>query len=731
MAWPLTDPDQSAALARGEHDAPFAYLGVHRLSERAWVLRVFRPGVETVTMLPGGKRLEPVTLRLTDEDGLFAARLRSEPGAYRLRLRKEGREWEEEDPFRFGPVLGEMDEHFLGEGSHLELWKALGAHPLSRDGVTGVHFAVWAPNARRVSVAGDFNHWDGRRHPARRRGSSGVWEIFLPGVGEGSRYKFEIKGADGALLPLKADPLGLGAEHPPATASIVRDLRGKEWRDGDWLERRGAAIRHDRPIAIYEAHLGSWKRADEGARPLSYHELARDLVPYVRDMGFTHLEVMPVSEHPFDGSWGYQPIGLYAPTIRYGTLGEFRDFVEACHAAELGLILDWVPGHFPADPHGLGRFDGTALYEYADPREGFHRDWNTLIFNYARHEVRNYLIANALYWLTEHHVDGLRVDAVASMLYRDYSRPDGEWVPNVEGGRENLEAIAFLKRMNEVVYGHCPGVATFAEESTSFPGISRPTDAGGLGFGYKWNMGWMNDTLDYMRRDPVHRKHHHDRMTFGIHYAFSENFVLPLSHDEVVHGKGSLLDRMPGDEDQRFANLRAYFAFMWGHPGKKLLFMGQDFAQAHEWNHDAGLDWHLLCEPRHAGVQRLVRDLNRLYRTTPALHELDCDGEGFEWIEADAAEESVYAWVRHARGEAAPVVVVCNFTPVERAPRRLGVPAAGRWIERINSDAAEYGGRGRGNLGGVRSEALERNGRPNSIAIRLPPLSTLIFELER
>ena len=731
MAQPLTDPSQNAALARGEHGDPFAYLGPHRLTGKTWVLRVFRPGVDAVTMLPDRKRRKPVPLHDADRDGLFAARLRREPGAYRLCLRKDGSAWEEEDPFRFGPVLGEMDEHLLGEGSHLELWKVLGAHPLTSDGVAGVHFAVWAPNARRVSVVGDFNHWDGWRHPMRRRGSTGVWEIFLPGVAEGARYKFEIRDADGALLPQRADPLGFGAEHPPATASIVRDLGGKDWRDGDWLAKRREASRHDRPIAIYEVHLGSWKRVDEGSRPLGYHELAEDLVPYVRDMGFTHIEMMPVSEYPFDGSWGYQPIGLYAPTSRHGTLDEFRDFVEACHAADLGLILDWVPGHFPTDRHGLGRFDGTALYEYADPREGFHRDWNTLIFNYARREVRNYLIANALYWLKEHHVDGLRVDAVASMLYRDYSRPEGEWVPNVEGGRENLEAITFLKGMNEVVHGRCEGVATFAEESTAFPGVSRPTDSGGLGFGYKWNMGWMNDTLDYMRRDPIHRKHHHHQMTFGIHYAFSENFVLPLSHDEVVHGKGSLLAKMPGDEDQRLANLRAYLAFMWCHPGKKLLFMGQEFAQPDEWNHDAGLDWHLLANPRHAGMQRLVRDLNRLYRATPALHEMDCETAGFEWIEADAAEESVYAWLRRGRGDAAPVVVVCNFTPVERVPLRLGVPVAGRWLERINTDAAEYGGRGRGNLGSVRSEAVECHGRPDSVEIRMPGLSTLVFELER
>ena len=730
MAIPLTDPRQNAALARGEHDNPFAYLGPHRLGKRTWVLRVFRPGVDAMTMLPGHKRLRPVSLQ-AETDGLFAARLRAEPGAYRLRVSNAADIWEEEDPFRFGPVLGEMDRYLLSEGTHLELWKALGAHLLVREGVAGTHFAVWAPNARRVSVVGDFNHWDGLRHPMGRCGSTGVWEVFLPGVPAGARYKYEIRASDGTVLPLKADPVGFGAERPPATASVVRDLGAKQWKDDEWLDRRGTTSRPDRPIAIYEVHLGSWRRANNGARPLSYHELAEQLVPYVHNMGFTHIEITPVSEHPFDGSWGYQPVGLFAPTSRYGTLDEFRDFVDACHTAGLGLILDWVPGHFPSDVHGLGCFDGTALYEYADPREGTHRDWGTSIYNYARHEVRNHLIANALYWLKEHHVDGLRVDAVSSMLYRDYSRPEGEWVPNVEGGRENLEAIAFLRRMNEVVYGHCEGVATFAEESTSFPGVSRPTDAGGLGFGFKWNMGWMNDTLDYMRRDPIHRKHHHHQMTFGISYAFSENFVLPLSHDEVVHGKGSILARMPGDEDERFANLRAYFAFMWCHPGKKLIFMGQDFAQPGEWNHASSLDWHLLEEPRHRGVRKLVSDLNHLYRTTPALHELDCEETGFEWIEADAAEESLYAWIRRGRGETAPVVVVCNFTPVERAPLRLGVPAAGIWAERINSDATEYGGSGRGNLGSVQSEPVEYHGRSDSIEIGVPPLSTLIFELKR
>jgi 1,4-alpha-glucan branching enzyme len=726
----LTDPAQTAALAAGAHGDPFGYLGLHRLDGERWVLRVFRPGVEEVAMLPAQRRRKPVPLGPAGPEGLFAAELTADPGAYRLRLRAAGAEWEEQDPFRFGPVLGEMDEHFIGEGSHLGLWQVLGAHPMRLDGIAGVHFAVWAPAAQRVSVVGGFNHWDGRRHPMRLRGATGVWEIFLPEVSEGAHYKYEIRGADGVVQPLKADPVGFGAEHPPATASVVRDLGGRRWRDEAWMAGRAETGRRDRPIAIYEVHLGSWQRADGGARPLSYHELAERLVPYVRDLGFTHIEMLPITEYPFDGSWGYQPIGLYAPTIRHGTPGEFRDFVEACHGAGLGLILDWVPGHFPSDPHGLGRFDGTALYEYADPREGFHQDWNTLIYNYGRREVQNYLIANALYWLKEHHLDGLRVDAVASMLYRDYSRREGEWVPNVHGGRENLEAIAFLRRMNEVVYGECAGVMTLAEESTSFPAVSQPTHAGGLGFGYKWNMGWMNDTLDYMRHDPVHRRHHHHQMTFGLHYAFSENFVLPLSHDEVVHGKGSLLAKMPGDEAARFANLRAYSAFMWGHPGKKLLFMGQEFAPPGEWNHDRSLDWHLLNDRRHAGVQALVRDLNALYRSSPALHQRDCEAAGFEWIEANAAAESVFAWIRRGRDGVRPVVVVCNFTPVERPAWRLGVPTAGHWAERINSDAADYGGGGRGNLGGVHSQPVASHGRPDSIEVVLPPLSTLIFELD-
>ncbi len=726
----VIDAEDASKLVLGDHSDPFSVLGPHKVGGR-WSITVLAPGAEEVAAItPDGDLV--AKLDAVGGAELFAGWTveNRRPPPYLLEARRGSARWTLEDPYRFGPVLGPQDEHFFSEGSHLRLWKALGAHPVSHDGVDGVRFAVWAPNARRVSVVGDFNDWDGRRHMMRARGSSGVWEIFAPGVSEGATYKYEIKAENGSVMPLKADPVGFGAEHPPSTASIVRDLTGRDWSDGEWIARRGEAQGVNAPISIYEVHLGSWRRkADEGERPLSYRELAEELVPYAKDLGFTHLELLPISEHPFDGSWGYQPVGLYAPTIRHGTPGEFRDFVEACHLAGLGVILDWVPGHFPTDSHGLGKFNGEALYEHADPREGFHQDWNTLIFNYGRREVQNYLIANALYWLREHHVDGLRVDAVASMLYRDYSRTEDQWVPNIHGGRENLEAIAFLKRMNEVVYGDDPSFMTAAEESTSWPGVSKPTDQGGLGFGYKWNMGWMNDTLDYMSRDPIHRRHHHHQMTFGLLYAFSENFILPLSHDEVVHGKGSLLTKMPGEGFDKFANLRAYYGFMWGHPGKKLLFMGQEFAQPREWNHDASLDWDSLGDDLHAGVQRLIRDLNRVYRETPSLHVSDARAEGFEWVEANAEEISVYAWVRKTDG-APPVLVVSNFTPVERSSHRIGVPMAGRWAERLNTDSETYGGGGRGNLGGVDSRPIGSHGREHSIEITLPPLSTLFFELQ-
>ncbi len=627
-------------------------------------------------------------------------------------------------------IVKEQDAYYISEGTHNRLWEVLGAHPVQVDGAAGVTFAVWAPAARTVAVAGDFNDWSDTANQLVTHGSTGIWETFVPGAHEGQRYKFIITSSTGEVQPWKADPVGFGSEHPPEQASVIRDLSGYGWKDAAWLKTRADRQKVDAPISIYEVHLPSWRRRpDEGNRALSYKELGEELVPYVKDLGFTHIETLPVSEYPFDGSWGYQPVGLFAPTIRHGTLNEFRDFVEACHAADIGLILDWVPGHFPTDPHGLGKFTGTPVYEHADPREGYHPDWNTLIYNYGRTEVVNFLIANALYWFKEHHIDGLRVDAVASMLYRDYSRRAGEWVPNVHGGRENLEAIQFLKRMNEIVYGEDSSIMTIAEESTAWPGVSRPTSDGGLGFGYKWNMGWMHDTLEYMKLDPIYRRHEHHKMTFGLHYAFSENFVLPLSHDEVVHGKKSILGRMPGNEWEKFANVRAYYAYMWAHPGKKLLFMGSELAQAIEWNHDGELAWGSLMEANHAGVQRLVRDLNIMYRDTPALHQWDARAEGFEWIEGDNRDESVYAWVRWGDKDAAPVLCVFNFTPIERRDKRIGVPAPGMWREIMNTDAEVYAGGGRGNLGGKQSEPMPSHGHDQSIEITLPPLSSLMFEL--
>ncbi len=723
---------EAAALVAGGHSDPFSVLGQH-LVDGKLLFRVFHPSADKAQIIDAKSGRKVVDLDPQGK-GLFeaVAARRKKTFAYRIKFTKNSHVWDVSDPYQFGPVLGETDEYLINEGSHLELWKALGAHVITHEGFDGVHFAVWAPNARRVSVVGDFNGWDGRCHVMRRRGHSGVWEIFMPDLSEGEPYKFELTDAYGARLPLKADPLGFGAEHPPKTASIVRDLQGFKWSDYDWMRTRERRNSFDQPISVYEVHLGSWKRVpEEGNRSLSYLEHATQLVDYAKDMGFTHLELMPISEFPFDGSWGYQPVGLFAPTIRYGTLAEFRTFVDTCHAAEIGLIIDWVPGHFPEDEHGLGRFDGAPLYEHADRKEGFHPDWNTLIYNYGRREVSNYLTSNALYWLREHHVDGLRVDAVASMLYRDYSRQDGEWIPNKDGGRENYEAIAFLQRMNETTYGEIPGIMTIAEESTAFPGVSATTSQGGLGFGYKWNMGWMNDTLSYMEEDPVHRKYHHHRMTFGLHYAFSENFMLPISHDEVVHGKGSMLTKMPGDDAAKFANLRAYYGFMWGHPGKKLLFMGQEFGQWAEWNHDSSLDWHLLDQPQHKGLQNLVRDLNTLYCETPALHVLDCRGEGFQWMDGGAEEESLFAWCRYGLENSSPVLVVSNFTPIERIARRIGVPHAGLWVERLNTDAKHYGGSNIGNLGGVQSEDIEANGQPYSLSVVVPPLSTVFFELKQ
>ncbi|TKA97428.1 1,4-alpha-glucan branching protein GlgB [Cereibacter changlensis] len=716
----LIDPQVARAIVEGAHGDPFSVLGLHEKGGQL-TLTAFVPGADRLLVLASA---EAEATPVPDFPGLFTAPMaRREP--YRLRAEGHGATWEFDDAFRFGPILGEMDEYLLGEGTHKRIWQVLGAHPMTHEGVEGTTFAVWAPNAERVSVVGDFNLWDGRRHPMRRRGMTGVWETFIPGIGEGTAYKYEIRGAGGALLPLKADPVGFGSEHAPKNASVVRDIRDPHWSDADWMAERGPRQSIDAPISVYEVHLGSWKRAP-GDRMLSYLELAEQLVDYAAGMGFTHIELMPVSEFPFDGSWGYQPVGLYAPTIRHGTPNEFRALVDAAHRKGLGVLIDWVPGHFPADAHGLGRFDGTPLYEHADPREGFHQDWNTLIYNYGRIEVSNFLTSNALYWLEEYHVDGLRVDAVASMLYRDYSRKAGEWVPNKDGGRENYEAIDLLKRVNVTAYGEDPGVVTVAEESTAFPGVSRPVNHGGLGFGFKWNMGWMNDTLSYMEKDPIHRRHHHHQMTFSMHYAWSENYLLPISHDEVVHGKGSMLQKMPGEGPEKFANLRAYYGYMWTHPGKKLIFMGCEFAQDREWNHNQSLDWHLLDDRSHRGVQRLVHDLNRIYRETPALYRNDSRPEGFQWLEANDADQSVFAYVRKGRAEEPMVVVALNMTPVERR-YRLGFPAGGQWDEVLNSDAAVYGGLNRGNLGGVVTEAVGWHGQEQSALVTLPPLSAVIF----
>ena len=717
-------PEHVELLNRGNYIRSSEILGPHKHGRATWVTALDQ-GAEKLEAIIGSK-----SYPLSRADGIVFCGKVPANKSYILRgTGFDGSVWEYEDTYRFNSNISELDEYLLGEGSHNQLWRILGAKVTSIDTVAGTRFSVWAPNAKRVSVVGDFNAWDVRRHIMRPCGQTGVWELFVPDVSDGHPYKYEIVGQDGKVLPLKADPVGFGSQHPPETASIVRDIDGYGWKDKSWMQSREQVQKTDAPISIYEVHLGSWKRIwNENGRPLSYNEAAHDLVNYVREMGFTHIELMPISEFPFDGSWGYQPIGLYAPSIRFGPPHEFRALVDTAHNAGLGILLDWVPGHFPSDAHGLAQFDGTHLYEHADPKEGFHQDWNTLIPNYGRAEVANYLSANALYWLEEYHLDGLRVDAVASMLYRDYSRKEGEWIPNKFGGRENLEAIDLLKRVNTLAYAENPGIMTVAEESTSFPKVSTPVDAGGLGFGYKWNMGWMNDTLIYIEMDPIHRKYHHDEMTRGITYSFSENFILPISHDEVVHGKGSMLEKMPGNEWEKFANLRAYYAFMWGHPGKKLLFMGCEFAQPAEWNHDAQLDWDAAQKPLHKGIQNLVRDLNNLYRNTSALHVKDCTHDGFEWINCNDAENSTLSFVRHGNAGDPPVVVVFNFTPIERTHFKIGVPETGHWSEVLNSDAENYGGENRGNLGGVNADDAGWHGQKASISITLPPLSVLFFQ---
>jgi len=728
-SWQASDEDVAAVVGARHHD-PFAVLGLHRTQPSGpsgYILRAFVPGAETVSAVDeAGASIVSLTRR--GEDGFFEALVpgRTARFGYRLHATRGSNRWSFRDPYAFGPVLGPLDDHLLVEGTHRRLYERLGAHLVTHEGIDGVRFAVWAPHASRVSAVGDFNAWDGRRHQMRKRIDSGLWEIFVPDIGEGTVYKFEIVGPDGVLLPLKADPFGFAAELRPSTASVVARTNAFAWSDASWLSSRGMRDVRRIPVSIYEVHLGSWRRHHDG-NFYNWDEIAAALIPYAVDLGFTHLEFMPINEHPLDDSWGYQPIGLFAPTRRFGDPAGFARLINRAHMAGLGVILDWVPAHFPTDVHGLAHFDGTALYENADPRRGFHPDWNTAIYEFGRREVANVLIANALYWLDRFHVDALRVDAVASMLYLDYSRRPGEWLPNAEGGNENRDAVSFLQRANTLAYGEQPGVMMIAEESTAWPGVSQPAHTGGLGFGFKWNMGWMHDTLDYLSRDPVHRRWHHDRLTFGLLYAFSENFVLPLSHDEVVHGKGSILGRIPGDDWQRFATLRAYYAFMWGHPGKKLLFMGQEFGQRQEWNFAWQLDWHLLEQPFHAGVQSCVRDLNAVYRREISLHAGDCEAAGFRWIVADDADQSVLAWLRLGRASDPPVVAVSNFTPVPRYDYRIGVPREGDWAEILNTDSTQYGGSGVGNLGQVTATAEPSHGFPASMALTLPPLATVFL----
>ncbi|MCZ6831968.1 MAG: 1,4-alpha-glucan branching protein GlgB [Gammaproteobacteria bacterium] len=729
----LLNRRQIDALLAARHDDVFSVLGMHEHSGgHGLIARALLPGASAVDVIANKDNKKVASLELIDEAGLFEGSLgrRRKPFSYRLRIRYGDDLVEREDPYRFSSLLKDDDLYLFGEGTQEKVYQWMGAHGRQVEGVDGTLFVVWAPGAERVSVVGEFNAWDGRRHCMRKHPASGIWEIFIPAVGEGLTYKYEIVASGGEVLPLKADPYAFAMQHPPETASKTVSAQSYVWQDEQWMSSRASSSNlYHGPVSIYEVHLGSWRRIPERSEGfLTYRELAAQLVPYAVDMGFTHIQLMPVSEYPFGGSWGYQPVGLYAPTSRFGSPDDFRFFVDSCHKQGIGVLLDWVPGHFPTDEHGIGRFDGSCLYEHEDVRKGFHPDWNTLIYDYGRGEVVSYLLSNAIYWLDQFHIDGLRVDAVASMLYLDYSREEGEWLPNVQGGRENLEAVELLQKVNSRVYLNNPGAMMVAEESTTWPGVSRAVDEGGLGFGFKWNMGWMNDTLRYMERDPIHRQHHHGEMTFGLVYGFSENFVLPLSHDEVVHGKGSLLNKMPGDDWQKFANLRAYLGFMWTHPGKKLLFMGGEFAQVREWNHDLSLDWQLLEDAGHQGVQNLVRDLNKLYRELPALHQLDCDSKGFEWVQADNQRQSILVYLRKGLADTPPVLVVVNLTPTSYPDYRLGVPRQGHYRECLNTDSEHYGGSNMGNVGRLQARAKPLGGQAFQLSLCVPPLATLIFE---
>lgn len=727
-----------AQLVEGRHENPFELLGPHEVVDsgrRVMAVRAYLPHSTQAWVVDPAHDGPGRPMRRIHPAGLYEALcpLDGRPPTARYQLRiaeKGGNRTTMHDPYSFPHLLTDYDLHLLNEGRHFRSYEKLGAHLRTIDGVEGVNFAVWAPNATSISVVGDFNSWDGRRHPMRKHIPSGFWELFVPGLGEGTLYKYQIRHHDHVFE--KSDPCGFAAEIPPRTASKVVELERFHWHDDAWMDPRGEIDWLSSPLSFYEVHLGSWKRpGDDPTRWMTYRELAHQLVDYVKEMGYTHIELLPVSEHPLSASWGYQTVGYFAVTSRYGTPHDFMYLVDLCHQNGIGVVLDWVPAHFPRDGHGLRRFDGTALYEHADPRQGEHRDWGTHIFNYGRHEVRNFLVSNALFWFDKYHIDGIRVDAVASMLYLDYSREEGDWLPNEFGGRENLAAISLLKEMNEQVHLQFPGALTIAEESTAWPSVSRPTYVGGLGFSLKWNMGWMNDTLTYFRHDPIHRKYHHDELTFSLIYAFHENFTLPLSHDEVVHGKGSLMDKVPGDLWQKFANLRLLYSYMWTHPGKKLLFMGSDFGQWNEWNFDGSLQWDLMQWESHRGLAKCVADLNRLYRQQAALHQYDFDWRGFEWIDCHNFEESTLSYVRRAREPNDFLVVACNFTPVPRLQHRLGVPELCWYDEIFNSDSTYYGGSNLGNSPGTEAEAIEHHGRPASIQVALPPLAAVVFRPRR